>query len=103
MAGRSKRSADTKVRAVTHAATAEIVAELPDGFNAKDARACVRTYLEGNPDLNGATSNAIGRGVTSALNALVNEGALAVDDKGIYRHADTASVSSINPQTPVGL
>lgn len=85
--GRTTTDKNAKFRAVTHAATAEIVAELPDGFTAKDARACVKRYLEGNPDVADASSNLIARGVTQTLSVLVNEGELHLSD-GIYKHAD---------------
>src|SRR5262245_12421608 len=96
--GKTAKDSNAKYRAIIHAATAEIVAEMPNGFTAKDARACVATYLAENPDLNGASKNMVGRAATGALNALVNEGALRVNESGVYAHVNIAPAA-----VPVGL
>lgn len=102
--GKAGQNEADKARAVVRSAAGEIVAELPDGFTARDVRACVATLLEGNTDTAELSTNARGRAVTNALNNLVSDGQLSFVEGdggkgGSYRHADPTN----SPQVPVGL
>jgi len=64
----------------------EVIDELPDGFTAKDARACVALLTDDRPELADMSKQKRGRTVTKLLDGMVADGALKLDEHDQYAH-----------------
>lgn len=93
LAKKSAKTAPQAEREAAHDAARAIIDEMPDGFTARDVRACVSALSEGDETLTAMTPARRNRAVTKTLDAMVADGALKLEGDD-YAHAYNPAAAS---------